>query len=67
MWLIKLAMGRPITIMVFVITALFAAFLSVKGMKVDIFPNLNMPVIYVIQPYGGMDPAQFEAFRSGTL
>ncbi|MBA4074011.1 MAG: acriflavin resistance protein [Cyanobacteria bacterium PR.023] len=62
MWLIKLAMGRPITIMVFVITALFAAFLSVKGMKIDIFPNLNMPVIYVIQPYGGMDPAQFEAF-----
>jgi len=55
-------MGRPITIMVFVITALFAAFLSVKGMKIDIFPNLNMPVIYVIQPYGGMDPAQFEAF-----
>ncbi len=62
MWLIKLAMGRPITIMVFVITALIAAVLAVKGMKVDIFPNLNMPVIYVIQPYGGMDPAQFEAF-----
>jgi multidrug efflux pump subunit AcrB len=62
MWLINLAMGRPITIVVFVITALFAAFLSVKGMKIDIFPNLNMPVIYVVQPYGGMDPAQFEAF-----
>ncbi|MFA7336521.1 MAG: efflux RND transporter permease subunit [Candidatus Obscuribacterales bacterium] len=62
MWLIKLAMGRPITIMVCVITALLAAILAVKGMKVDIFPNLNMPVIYVIQPYGGMDPAQFEAF-----
>jgi multidrug efflux pump subunit AcrB len=31
-------------------------------MKVDIFPNLNLPVIYVVQPYGGMDPAQLEAF-----
>lgn len=62
MWLIRLAMGRPITIMVCVITAILAAVLAVKGMKVDIFPNLNMPVIYVIQPYGGMDPAQFEAF-----
>lgn len=62
MWLIKLAMGRPVTVMVFILTVILAAVLSVKGMKVDIFPNLNMPVVYVVQPYGGMDPAQFEAF-----
>src|SRR4051794_12199742 len=31
-------------------------------MEVDIFPNLNLPVIYVAQPYGGMDPAQMEGF-----
>ncbi len=24
------------------------------------FPSLNLPVIYVCQPYGGMDPAQME-------
>jgi multidrug efflux pump subunit AcrB len=29
-------------------------------MPVDIFPALNLPVIYVCQPYGGMDPAQME-------
>jgi multidrug efflux pump subunit AcrB len=33
-----------------------------KGMEVDIFPSLNLPVIYVCQPYGGMDPAQMEGF-----
>lgn len=33
-----------------------------KGMEVDIFPRLNLPVIYVCQPYGGMDPAQMEGF-----
>jgi multidrug efflux pump subunit AcrB len=27
---------------------------------VDIFPSLNLPVIYVCQPYGGMDPLQME-------
>lgn len=32
------------------------------GMEVDIFPRLNLPVIYVCQPYGGMDPAQMEGF-----
>jgi len=31
-----------------------------KRMAVDIFPALNLPVIYVCQPYGGMDPAQME-------
>lgn len=62
MWLIRMAMSRPITIMVVVVTSLLAAILSVRGMKVDIFPNLNMPIVYVVQPYGGMDPTQLEAF-----
>ncbi len=33
-----------------------------RGMEVDIFPSLNLPVIYVCQPYGGMDPSQMEGF-----
>lgn len=33
-----------------------------RGMEVDIFPSLNLPVIYVCQPYGGMDPAQMEGY-----
>ena len=33
-----------------------------SGMPVDIFPDLNTPVIYVAQPYGGMDPEQMEGF-----
>jgi len=34
--------------------------LPLSRMPVDIFPSLNLPVIYVCQPYGGMDPAQME-------
>lgn len=34
--------------------------LPLRRMSVDIFPALNLPVIYVCQPYGGMDPAQME-------
>jgi multidrug efflux pump subunit AcrB len=36
--------------------------LAVWKMPVDIFPRLNLPVIYVCQPYGGMDPAQMEGY-----
>lgn len=34
--------------------------LPLKRMPVDIFPA-NLPVIYVCQPYGGMDPANGRA------
>ncbi|HLQ46694.1 MAG TPA: AcrB/AcrD/AcrF family protein, partial [Planctomycetaceae bacterium] len=34
--------------------------LPLKRMPIDIFPALNLPVVYVCQPYGGMDPAQME-------
>ncbi len=62
MWLIQSAMGRPVTIVVMIVTLVLSAFLAATSMKVDIFPNMNLPVVYVIQPYGGMDPAQLEAF-----
>src|SRR5690606_16118815 len=29
---------------------------------IDIFPNLNLPTIYISQPYGGMSAAQMEGF-----
>jgi multidrug efflux pump subunit AcrB len=31
-------------------------------MPIDIFPKLDLPVIYVAQPYGGMSPAQMEGY-----
>ena len=57
---IAFAMKRPITVMVAMVGLLVASGLALSRMKVDIFPNLNQPVIYVVQPYGGMDPAQME-------
>lgn len=62
MWLINTALRRPFTILVLVIAIALGAGLAVTRMPVDIFPNLNLPVIYVAQPYGGMDPAQMESF-----
>jgi multidrug efflux pump subunit AcrB len=62
MWLINTALRRPFTILVLVIGIALGAGLAVTRMPVDIFPTLNLPVIYVAQPYGGMDPAQMESF-----
>jgi multidrug efflux pump subunit AcrB len=62
MWLIGSALRRPFTIIVAVIAIALCSALALTRMPVDIFPNLNLPVIYVAQPYGGMDPAQMEGF-----
>src|SRR5258708_13089520 len=39
-----------------------AATLAWLQMPKDIFPDLNLPTIYVTQAYGGMDPAQMEGY-----
>src|SRR4051794_13594313 len=57
---IVFAMRRPLTVMVLVVAVALGSVLALTRMPVDIFPNLNLPVIYVAQPYGGMDPAQME-------
>src|SRR6202171_4617860 len=60
MWLIRAALRRPITILVAVIAVALTAVFAVSRMRADIFPDLDLPVIYVAQPYGGMSPAQME-------
>src|SRR5919205_879670 len=57
---IVFALRRPLTVMVLVAAGALGSGLAVSRMPIDIFPNLNLPVIYVAQPYGGMDPAQME-------
>jgi len=48
------------TVMVAMVAIAIGCIWAVRRMDVDIFPALNLPVIYVAQPYGGMDPAQME-------
>jgi multidrug efflux pump subunit AcrB len=62
MWLIRAALRRPITVLVAVIAIALLSIFAVSRMRADIFPDLNLPVIYVAQPYGGMSPAQMEGF-----
>src|SRR3989441_10681630 len=62
MWLIRAALRRPFTILVAVIAIGLLSILALLRMPIDIFPNLNLPVIYVAQPYGGMSPAQMEGY-----
>ncbi len=60
--LILFALRRPISVVIALVAIGLGCVLAIQGMPVDVFPTLNLPVIYVCQPYGGMDPAQMEGF-----
>jgi multidrug efflux pump subunit AcrB len=62
MWLIRAALRRPIALIVGIVAVGLAAGYSLSRMRADIFPDLDLPVIYVAQPYGGMSPAQMEGY-----
>jgi multidrug efflux pump subunit AcrB len=54
------ALRKPITILVAVLAIVFFSVMAIRNMKIDIFPTLGLPTIYVAQPYGGLSPEQME-------
>ena len=57
---LRFALRRPVTVMIGMTALVLGCLFSVVRTRMDVFPDLNQPVIYVAQPYGGMDPAQME-------
>jgi multidrug efflux pump subunit AcrB len=62
--LVAAAMRRPITVLVAIVAVVLLGLWALRPgqMRVDILPELGTPIIYVAQPYGGMDPAQMEGY-----
>jgi multidrug efflux pump subunit AcrB len=57
---IHFALRRPVTILTLLVGLAVAGGIALWKMRVDVFPTLNLPVVYVCQPYGGLDAAQME-------
>jgi multidrug efflux pump subunit AcrB len=64
MKMISSALRNPIVIIVIVLAIGLFSFLAIRNTKIDIFPNMGVPTIYVAQPYGGLSPQQMEGFVS---
>jgi multidrug efflux pump subunit AcrB len=60
--LIRTALRKPITILVIVAALFFFGISAVRTIKVDIFPKLDLPVMYIAHPFGGYTPSQMEAY-----
>ncbi len=61
MGLVMAALRRPLSVVVLALSILLLAGLTLRRAPVDIFPSLGIPVVYVVQPFGGMAPTQMES------
>ncbi len=61
------AMRSPITTLMLVVALISGGLLGLNRMRVDIFPALNVPKIYVFLDYIGMSPDQMEGFIVNEL
>ncbi len=60
MWLVRLALRRPISIAVMALLMLVLGTLSFFLMNIDIFPAINVPVVMVVWNYPGMSALDME-------
>src|SRR5271168_1596480 len=60
MWIVKLALNRPYTFIVLALLILIAAPVVIDRTPVDIFPNINIPVVSIGWQYTGLNPEELE-------
>ena len=58
MWIVRLALRRPYTFVVLSLLLFFLGPVVIERTPVDIFPNIDIPVVSVIWNYAGFSPQQ---------
>jgi multidrug efflux pump subunit AcrB len=53
--------------MVVVLSIAFFSYNTVKKINVDIFPEVELPAIYIAMPYGGLSPAYMDGFMANEF
>jgi multidrug efflux pump subunit AcrB len=61
MWIVRLALNRPYTFVVLALFLFLAAPLVLLRTPVDIFPEINIPVVSVIWTYNGLVPSEMDS------
>ncbi len=60
MWLVEVALRRPISVAVMALLMLVLGTLSFALMNVDIFPAINIPVVMMVWSYPGLSAIDME-------
>lgn len=65
--IIRLALRKPIAVIVAVIAIGYFSVISIQNIQVDIFPEVESPSIYIAMPYGGLSPDYMDGFMSSNF
>ncbi len=60
MWIVRIALQRPYTFIVLTLLILLISPLVIQRTPVDIFPNVNIPVVVVLWNYVGLNAEEME-------
>ena len=60
MWIVRLALRRPLSVAVMALLMLVLGMLSFGLMNVDIFPAIDLPVVLVVWNYPGLSAIDME-------
>src|ERR1700693_310302 len=60
MWIVKVALDRPYTFIILALLILLLSPVMIMRTPVDIFPNINIPVVAISWTYSGLNPEEFE-------
>ncbi|HYL86925.1 MAG TPA: efflux RND transporter permease subunit [Candidatus Angelobacter sp.] len=60
MWIVRLALRRPYTFVVMALVIVLLTPVVLMRTPVDIFPEINIPVIALVWTYNGLEPQEME-------
>jgi len=60
MWIVQLALRRPYTFVVMALLIVVLGVTSIRSMRTDIFPEIEIPVVNVIWTFKGMESSELE-------
>src|SRR5271156_2631017 len=60
MWIVRIALNRPYTFVVLTLLILLVSPLVIQRTPVDIFPNVNIPVVAILWNYIGLNAEEME-------
>jgi multidrug efflux pump subunit AcrB len=60
MWILKLALNQPYTLIVLALLILILSPVAIMRAPTDIFPSISIPVVAVAWNYTGFPPLEME-------
>ncbi|WP_158858938.1 efflux RND transporter permease subunit [Lunatibacter salilacus] len=65
--IIRFALRKPIAIMVMVLAIAVFSYSTISKINVDIFPEVELPAMYIAMPYGGLSPSYMDGFMANEF